>query len=247
MDTIRIYMGEGPIDAYFISSILDYFNEINYDEIKNHYKFMIIDDNKKLLNNKRGINTIHDYLTKEYIYYKIKNTYKLLVYGDNGKDTIIDNVLPTFFKIIGNTPEPINMKILSILDEDGVSSEIVLNKIHEKLNARGLNIEEEFNIQSHNGYILIQIKEDIRHSVEIFVFQIPDSLEKQLVRKSIDKFNISKNEANKLLSKDPHDSLKIIRERKNLEVEEFVKKVISENWFEGEEWYKDLINFIQTD
>jgi hypothetical protein len=238
-----IYIGEGENDAIFISSVLEKHFDIKKENLEN-CQFIVIDDNKKIIKKKMGINVIHDYLTKEYGFNFIKSTYNLLIYGDNGRPTVIDKILPKMLDIIGNTPEPTNIKILCILDEGGINLNITIQEIINKLKDRANNRSDEFIIINNKDNITLQTKDDCRYSIDIHVFQIPDSLEVKIVRKGVDVFNVRGKQRKRLLNNDPHDSLNEIAKNNNLTKEQLIEKSVFEDWFINDSWYQDLINKI---
>jgi hypothetical protein len=245
-----IYIGEGKNDAIFISSVLEKHFDIKKEDLEN-YQFIVIDEYKKLQNRRHvkismnnGINKVVSYLKYQFCF--IRDTYNLLVYGDNGRETIIKWILPKMLEILGDTPPEEKIKILCILDEDGTNLNITIQEIINKLKNRANSRSDEFIINNNEDYVTLQTKDDYRYSIEIHVFQIPDSLEVRIVRKGIDVFNIRGKQRIDLLNNDPHDSLNEIAKMSNISKEQLIERSVFEEWFRNDSWYQNLINKISS-
>ena len=119
-----------------------------------------------------------------------------------------------------------------------------ISELINKLKNRANNRSDEFIIINNEDHITLQTNDDCRYSIDIHVFQIPDSLEVKIVRKGVDVFNVRGKQRKRLLNNDPHDSLNEIAKNNNLTKEQLIEKSVFEDWFINDSWYQDLINKI---
>lgn len=247
---MNLFVLEGPIDAIFVKTILcwHFGRTFNKQNIRN----VIVDDFNKRIPRKRGVNILKEYLTTNYYYFYIKETlYGLIIYGDNGRKTIIELVLPTLvFDIIQNTPEPNELRLFTILDEDGrqLNSTIdeIFSKLDNQLARKGWNDKYNIGLIQMDKTIKVTAIRDTRYSIVIKVFQIPSSLEIQLVHRGVQKLRISRKQKQKLLKIDPHEALRQIADLVGINRDKLIEKSVLDQWFIGEEWYKNLLNEIST-
>ncbi len=242
---MNVFILEGVNDAIFISSLLErHFNvSISQDNV-------IIDLEYKLPLN-RGINILKDYLTTNHLYFKIKNTFRgLIIYGDNGKNTVIKYILPTIiFDTLEKLPEPTELRILTILDEGGVGTDVQLNKIFQILSnkiSKNFDWSRRYTILSLKNKDLLKIfpQSDTRYVITIKLFQIPGSLEYQIVHEAINNLNIRKQQKEKILRRDLHEAIMEITNLFGIDKEAFIKKSIDEQWFKSRIWYNNLLDEI---
>jgi len=241
---MNVFILEGENDAVFTSSLMCW-----------HFRHPIpadatIIDSKYSLSIKRGINILKEYLVNNHYYFKIKDTLGgVIIYGDNGKETVIQHILPTLvMDTIRRIPEPEKLYLLTILDGEGIEKSNQIAKISQNLHNKisKNHWEDRYNIEINHEFIKIIPTRDYRYAIIIKLFQIPQSLEYQIVHEAITTLNISKRKRRMILNDEPHQALREIQDLMHLSKEELIKECIEKEWFKDKSWYINLLEDIST-
>lgn len=239
-----VYIVEGKYDVYFLVSILKRHFDISVEDLLD-YKLVLADKSSNKEFN-RKINAVINYLTTDSYYHFIKATFGFIVYGDNGRETVIELVLPSIiFEVIEAIPVPEEVTIVTILDSDGVTLQKTIEMIRRRLENEIKRNHWDYQISKLEEGIKISSVEDYRYSILVQIIQIPESLEKQLINKSLDKLGLSEKQKNNIPGRDVHDALKYVSTIAGISVEDLVKKSVFEKWFDGEIWYNGLVQKIR--
>jgi len=224
---MKLIILEGHNDLIFISTIIH-----QILERKNFPKY----DHR----NGRGFQEILRNILHPGKYSYLKENFGFLVYGDNGKNTVISKILPRCaYDIMGKIPERIQM--LTILDEDGVSFSHTINQICE--NIRLKNIPHTRILCDE--HVRAFSERDSRYSIEINLYLIPQSLEKNLVRTALQSLKISESKKRELTEKDPHRALREIADMLGISLDTLIRKSVDENWFSDSTWFNELLTCLR--
>lgn len=228
--TVKVFVLEGHNDIIVMDTILrEYFS---------FEKFPQAHDREF----KRSINILRQKLLNQREYHWIKTNFGFIVYGDNGKQTLINKVLPRLVSdIIGKIAEPV--KLFVILDEDGTPLQKTTEDIRQKLQKRRIPYAQ-VSLLSQNE-VVIKSSIDSRYQIAIRVHLIPESLEKQLVKCITSKINLLPKKKSDLLNMDPHEALKDIAGMLGTSRDDLIRDVVMHYKFCEYEWFLTLITEIQ--
>jgi len=86
---------------------------------------------------------------------------------------------------------------------------------------------------------------DSRYSIEINLYLIPQSLEKNLVRTALQSLKISESKKRELTEKDPHRALREIADMLGISLDTLIRKSVDENWFSDSTWFNELLTCLR--
>ncbi|EHR79673.1 hypothetical protein OCC_08999 [Thermococcus litoralis DSM 5473] len=226
---MNIFVLEGFNDLVFVKALLEFHFDKERVPTAHDTHFQ------------RGIASLMKMLRNPREYRYIKTSFGVIVYGDNGKQNVISKVLPRLVRdLLGKIPEEI--RLLTILDEDGVPLSQTLRKICKEITNRRI---PDARIQnSTSNEILIVSTANDNYKIRIRVYLIPQSLEKQIVSQSVH-FTEVHQKYGTLLEDDPHDALENIAGIIGITKDELIGKSVKEEWFREELWYTNLLKEIE--
>ena len=223
---MKVFVLEGHNDMIFMETILrEYFS---FEEFpKTHDREF-----------QRSINVLRRRLLNQKEYRSIKTSFGFIVYGDNGKQTIINKVLPRLVSdIIGKIPDPVELFV--VLDKDGTPLKKTVNTIYKNLKEKRIS-HTDVSILSKDR-IVVKSSIDSRYQVIIRVYLIPESLEKQLVKCALSEIKLSSKKKRDLLSMDPHDALREISGMLNMAQDDIIGGIVVRRRFCRYEWFLEFI------
>ncbi|MDO8871846.1 MAG: hypothetical protein Q7V05_03835 [Methanoregula sp.] len=170
------------------------------------------------------------------------------IFGEGGKKKLFDRIIirlvgETFgkhdFSNMGNTHH-----FFVVMDADGVQTTVLCSDycqtIRHNIRSRGtsrFSCKRPDNTDSYDFYN----KKDTRYRCIVDTSHVPTSLEKELVRKGIEKIQKNRTKiAADLRIMDPHLALKKLAEILGLSVDQLILHSVQENWFTQENWYKEI-------
>ena len=172
---------------------------------------------------------------KRYRY--LKENFGFIVYGNNGKATVISKILPRFaYDVIRKVPEKLALFI--ILDEDGTPLSQTLTQICKSIKAKKI---PHVNVVCRDTIYLFS-EVDNRYSIELKIFLIPISLEKNLVNTAIEHVKITQKQKEKVLREDPHEALQQLSQLFEISKNDLIRKSVEKDWFNKSPWFIKLIS-----
>ncbi len=176
-------------------------------------------------------------------YNYIKNKYGIIIYGDNGKSDVINKVLPRLVRDCFTKIK--NLKILTILDQNGENEEKlverVFNTLNDGLQARGVT---NYNFQVNKATSIVSSTFDRGYDIVVELFIIPKSLEKQLIEKCLQVYNSKLSSSSKKKIQQNMDSLKQLANILGKDEEEIIDESIKFKWFDDEKWFINLMKYL---
>jgi len=166
--------------------------------------------------------------SSDYHYYQ--KQFGFIVYGDNGRPNVINKVLPRLCNdLLGKDP-PKHIKLFTILDDDGISHEEIMEAIKEKVRSIP---HSRFVVMGKVDFGILDSADDT-YRIDVSVFFIPLSLERQIQKKGREITGCKDGDLGSLAEL-----------KKCGTVDELIRKVVDEGWFDNEKWYRELVDFIK--
>lgn len=224
--SLVVILCEGEHDAWF-------FKEIMGKNFSNDQIYTILDNRMDKLQKILGENFSY-----------IRTKYSLIIYGDNGRDPLIEKVLPrVMVDTLGKIT--VNIYLLLIVDDDGVGYDKLKISVSDKLSSISRD-RSKFNPLpelNQNGERFILRHPRTQGYIEVIFRNVPGSLEGQIVRKAIEiKYP---NEIRTLQKYGPdrtfdHLASKYYGDDKKSLIRESV------NWLENEKWIQSILELFST-
>ncbi|GEM_PF-2207622 len=232
---MNVFILEGKNDAIFLMQLLN-----------KHFKFedspVFIDKG----NYRKGINNLRCILLNKSKYNFYKTNYGFIIYGDNGKQNVVQKVLPRLVQdTFGKISE--ELKFLIILDQNGESKKDIMTKIRNNVIKKLVNIPYANLEESEDNILYIYSEKDPQYRIIVqLLFLVPMSLEAQLRKKCLEKLKkeVSRCQKDKLLQKEPHEALDELAQLMGINMDELIRKSVIEGWFNNETWYITLLEKI---
>ena len=166
----------------------------------------------------------------------------LIIYGDNGRPTIYNKVLPRaarswLFK------EGYVKRLLMIIDDDGTDRGVLFQTVKNILEAYCKDPYKFSKIPNFESNDVIKISsDDIPFPLEIHFLTVPESLEKQMIKKYCDINGLS---SDTYLRYDTDKAINMImNDDESSDIEDFVRKSVP--WFKDDEWFDEIIQKIES-
>ncbi len=166
---------------------------------------------------------------------------QLIIYGDNGRPTISNKVLPRasrswLFR------DGYAKRLLMIIDDDGTDRGVLFQTVKNILEEYCTDPHKFSKLPNFESNDVIKISsDDITFPLEIHFLTVPESLEKQMIKKYCD---IKELSYDTYLKHDTDKAINIIMDKENIsDIEDLVRKSV--HWFEDDEWFKEIIKKIE--
>ena len=221
---MNVIILEGRNDLIFIETL--------FNKIFKIHRFVKYGHKKS-----RGYREMMDCILNENKYNYLKENFGFVIYGDNGKTTVISKIIPRFtYDVIRKIPE--KLTVLVILDENGTSSHYTIEQICKNIKSKNIPYA---NI-SCGRTIYVSSDIDSSYAIELKVYFISQSLEKNLVAASLEHIKIKQILKEKLMYEDPHKALNQIAMILGISKDDLICKSIIEGWFNDTPWFTKLID-----
>lgn len=231
---MNVLVLEGLNDVAFFKAFL------NKHFSKNIFPSFVDKTNKKGF--KKAINELRKLLLNNNYYKYVKANFGLIAYGNNGKINIIRKVLPRLVQdILGKVRD--ELKFFVVLDENGDTISNTVMNVEKEIKKKSIPFSEIRRIS--NDKLCVVSTKDAEYRIIIQLFLIPKSLEIQVRDKCLEKIGnqLSKTRRQQLVMKPPHKALEQLADIMNLgNKESLIKHSVNKNWFDDEEWYRELLN-----
>ena len=219
---MNVIILEGHNDLIFIETL--------FNKIFKMHRFVKYDHKKG-----RGYREMMESILNENRYHYLKENFGFIIYGDNGKTTVISKIIPRFtYDVIRKIPE--KLTVLVILDENGTPLHYTIKQICKNIKSKNI---PHANI-SCGRTIYVSSDIDSSYAIELKVYFISQSLEKNLVAASLEHIKIKQIQKEKLMHEDPHKALNQIAMMLGVSKDDLIRKSIIGGWFNDSSWFTEL-------
>ncbi|MFO8110832.1 MAG: hypothetical protein R6U17_10000 [Thermoplasmata archaeon] len=171
----------------------------------------------------------------------MKNT-PLIIYGDNGRPIIYNKVLPRVARS-WLFRDGYAKRLLLIIDDDGTDRDTLFKTVNHTLEEYCKNPRKFSELPDYESNNVIKISsDDISFPLEIHFLTVPESLEKQMIKKYCD---IQEQNYDTYLKYDTKTAIEKIMDKENIpDIEGFVRRSVL--WFKEDEWFRETIQTIEN-
>lgn len=174
----------------------------------------------------------------------VKQTYPLIIYGDGGKSELNKVLRRVVIETLGNNNDVLN--IIMIRDDDDSPYEELNRIIFEELDSLMRDKSKYANHtlpkleERNNSFILNHPKS--RGVLKIKLLTVPGSLERQIVKKTVEYYCPNNSE---ILENESHDALKLLA---STYYEKDIPRLIRESssWLKDELWVSNIDSLIDS-
>jgi hypothetical protein len=222
---MKLIVCEGKHDAEFIKAVIDqHFGCPN----------CVVSD-EGYGRRTRGYKKLQELLLHNFDY--TSKTFSVIVYGDNGRQTLINKVIP---HLAFDLFRKVTVQILVVVDDDGAQHTQIVESIKCSISRKFGNLAR-VSVVTTKIEILSRATND---KMIIECFFIPRSLEIQVVEAFIPL--IPKKKAQKLHGLSPHEAVNKIAEFLGVKMIELFRKVVEDGLLTDKDWYSNFKRKIES-